>query len=114
MQALRLPLRIVFYREDGDWIAHCLEFDLAGDGPTKDAALASLSAAIRIQVDESLKSGNLDNLFMPAEGKYFRMFATGNDAAALELAMDALPFDAQRTEFREYSEAESQELATAK
>lgn len=113
MQALRLPLRIVFYREDGDWIAHCLEFDLAGDGPTKDGALASLSAAIRIQVEESLKTGNLDNLFMPAEGKYFRMFATGKDTTALDLTMGSVPFNAERTEYREYSKSMSEELATA-
>ena len=33
---LRVPLRVVFYREDEVWIAHCLEFDLAGDGMTRE------------------------------------------------------------------------------
>ena len=36
---LRMPLRVVFYREEEVWIAHCLEFDLAGDGATREEAL---------------------------------------------------------------------------
>ena len=40
-KALRVPVRVVFYREDGEWVAHCLEFDLIGDGTTKQEALAA-------------------------------------------------------------------------
>ncbi len=60
-------LHIVFYKEDDAWIAHCLEFDLAGDGKTKEDAVSSLNESIAIQVDETLRSGNLDNLFFPAD-----------------------------------------------
>ena len=68
-------MRTVFYKEGGAWIAHCLEFDLIGDGPTKRKALKSLSQAIAIQLEESVKHNNPANLFTPADGEFFRRFA---------------------------------------
>jgi hypothetical protein len=80
-KTLRTPLRVVFYREGDSWIAHCLEFDLMGDGATQGDALESLSVAIVLQVDASLEFNNLANLFSPADGKYFEMFAEGSDVS---------------------------------
>lgn len=80
---LRIPLRVVFYREGGDWIAHCLEFDLLGDGSTIEKALKCLDDAIVTQIDVSLKHDNVANLFSPADGKFLRMFSAGKDIAAL-------------------------------
>lgn len=76
---LRVPLRVVFYREGAAWIAHCLEFDLIGDGATRNDALEALSDAIVLQVEASLRHDNRANLFSPAEGKYFEMFAEGQE-----------------------------------
>jgi hypothetical protein len=88
---LRSPLHIVFYQEDGEWIAHCLEFDLVGVGDTKDQAMELLFGAIATQICESLRTGNLKNLFTPADGEYFRMFAAGEDVAAGEVRVTVLP-----------------------
>lgn len=89
MRSFRIPLHIVFYAdEDGDWIAHCLEFDLCGDGKSKETAAAALGEAIRIQVAQSIASDNLDNLFSPADGEYFRMFAAGRDIAVADLKIE--------------------------
>ncbi len=76
---LRTPVRVLFYRDGGNWIAHCLEFDLVGHGRTRNAALKLLSQAIAIQMEASLKHRNPRNLFTPADGKYFVMFAAGRD-----------------------------------
>jgi hypothetical protein len=83
-----------------------LEFDLAGDGPTKDAALESLSTAILIQMEQS--AANPANLFTPADGELFRMFAAGRDIAIAELQLDAAPVQVERTEYREYSDADNE------
>jgi len=77
----RVSLRIVFYREGKTWIAHCLEFDLSGDGKTKAKALQCLCNAVFIQVEATVKNNNPSNLFSPADGKYFEMFAVGADVA---------------------------------
>lgn len=85
MQRLRVPIRIVFYQEEGAWIAHCLEFDLVGDGATRESALGRLSQAIQIQLEATLDYGNPANLFHPADGKFFQMFAAVNDSIAVEV-----------------------------
>jgi hypothetical protein len=103
---LRVPLRIVFYREDGHVIAHCLEFDLVGDGETNTSALARLANAMALQIQASVESGNPANLFSPADGKFFRMFAEGSDIAQGELQISAASQTQvviEDIEYREYS-----------
>ncbi len=94
MNAYRIPLQIVLYKEDGDWIAHCLNFDIAGDGATIEESLKRLEIAVGIQVEEAFKHGNLDNLFSPAESKFWRMFAEGRDVVhgELQLSTEALMY----------------------
>ena len=87
METLRIPLRVVFYEEDGDWVAHCLEFDLVGVAPDKQAAMKLLSEAVCIQIAESQKSQNLKSLFRPADSEVFHKFAAGKDIAKGELAI---------------------------
>jgi hypothetical protein len=65
------PIRVVFYRDDGKRVAHCLEFNLMGDGGTKRAAIVALGDAIASQVGVSLAHDNPGNLFKPAEGNLF-------------------------------------------
>lgn len=108
MKNLRVPLRIVFYRESQDWIAHCLEFDLVGDGPSKDEAMKGLLEAVRLQVLASVEHDNPRNLFTPADGKFFEMFAAGKDVAVgeMHLKVDSIVIDDAQA--REYSESESE------
>ena len=61
-QTLRIPLRIVLYRDGEAWTAHCLEFDLMGDGPTTNEALSNLASAIVLQAKASLEHNNPANL----------------------------------------------------
>jgi predicted RNase H-like HicB family nuclease len=103
----RLPLRIVFYQQDGDWVAHCLEFDLMGDGETKEDALEQLAEAIVLQIEATAKLRNPANLISPADGKFFAMFAAGKDIVRAELQLK-LPapridnFEIEDCEYREY------------
>ena len=89
MNGLRIPLRVVFYEEDGEWVAHCLEFDLVGVGENKEEAIKLLSEAIFVQLQATVKSKNLKNLFRPADSEYFQKFAAGADTveANLEVVM---------------------------
>jgi hypothetical protein len=87
MKPLRISLRIVFYKEEGQWIAHCLEFDLCGNGPTKRDASASLCEAMAIQIKQTVEHNNTKNLFVPADGEFFQMFAAGENIARADLSM---------------------------
>lgn len=110
MQSLRVPVRVVFYREEGSWIAHCLEFDLLGDGETQEQALGKLSGSIQIQVEATVDYGNPANLFSPADGKYFRMFAAGEDLTAPDMSLGFKPLDQitiDQVQFRQFVEPEA-------
>jgi predicted RNase H-like HicB family nuclease len=108
---MRVPLRVVFYREGEAWIAHCLEFDLAGDGATKEEALDALSEAVAIQAQASLEYQNPSNLFTPAAGEIFQKYAEGVDVAegVLLLSVQRLRSSSpiiEDVEAREYKDSE--------
>jgi predicted RNase H-like HicB family nuclease len=113
---LRVPLRVVFYREGESWIAHCLEFDLVGDGATKEDALDALSDAIGLQLQASLEHENLANLFAPADGELFRKYAAGIGIAKGDLTVNinrlrqSAPI-IEDVEVREYEESQDLVLA---
>ena len=101
---LRIPLRVVFYRdEDGDWIAHCLEFDLCGHGDSHESALDMLADAISIQVVESIEANNPDNLFNPADKLFFTMFAAGSDCVAGQIEIHAEKVEFPNVSAREFA-----------
>lgn len=103
---LSLTIRAVLYREDGCWIAHCLEFDLIGHGDTRESALQMLTQAIEIQVEQTIEHENLDNLFAPADGKFFAMFAAGKDVQVGDLNVQPVVSPiVERMDTREYSRA---------
>jgi predicted RNase H-like HicB family nuclease len=109
MKTFRVPLRVVFYMEDGNWIAHCLEFDLCGDGPTKEEAVRALVESITLQVDESLRHNNPRNLFSPASSEIQEKFFAGKHTAKAELKVQVAiePVEHlifEEPEYREYSE----------
>jgi hypothetical protein len=109
MQTHRVPLRVIFYRDEDEWVAHCLEFDLVGSGETRQAALDCLNAAILTQLEFSVAQNNPLNLFSPAGGEYLEMFAAGKDIAEGVLRIDfdsrrCGPIVIEKTDFREYSD----------
>jgi hypothetical protein len=102
----RISLRVVFYKRGRLWIAHCLEFDLCGDGSTRQAALASLSTAIGLQIEHSMAHDNWNNLFTPAPSEIQAMFFSGKptDQAEMQLKIeqtDNVAFEEQQ--YREFS-----------
>lgn len=104
MSKVRIPLRVVFYKEDGDWIAHCLEFDLLGDGATQETALDMLSEAIGLQINFAIEHDSLKSIFTPAESKYPLMFAEGKNVATAELHLEIEGVEAGLSEAREYQD----------
>lgn len=113
-KTFRVPLRVIFYKESGSWIAHCLEFDLIGDGESKGNALERLGEAIALQVEASVDHGNYANLFTPADGNFFEMYAAGRDVISGTLEITAIVERMKSTsnviegvETREYEDCET-------
>lgn len=102
---IKVPIHIVFYKEQGSVIAHCLQFDLVGDGATKEEALECLKEAIITQV-EAIQEGETlaDSLFFPADPKLFEMFSRGTDTGRgivelVKINSDELEFDSLSREY---------------
>ena len=110
MKPLRISLRILFYKEEKHWIAHCLEFDLVGHGKTQKNAWEMLLKAIAIQFAASIQHKNPENLFSPADGKFFAMFAAGKDIALGTMEFEPLHNGitmGEEIQTREYSDSDS-------
>ena len=107
MKTFRIPLRVVFYKEAESWIAHCLEFDLCGDGLTKEDAAKSLDQSIRLQIEASVKNNNPRNLFSPAASEIQERFFAGKHTAEGELRITLDSTDHvifEPPDYREYSD----------
>ena len=76
MECSKIPLhvRVLGYREDGDWVALALEMGLRGYGKTFEEALKELEEFIEMQVSFALYKEDFDYLDHPAEKKYFKMY----------------------------------------
>jgi len=114
----RMPIRVVFYRDESDrsvWVAHCLEFDLMGHGPSQRDALVLLNDAIALQVKHTIQSGNIENLFSPAPAEYQLMYARGRNVAKgrleVKIAVHDEDFEIGKMDAREYDEESDRELA---
>lgn len=112
----RLGLRVVFYREDDEVVAHCLECDLVGTGSSRAAALRCLEDAISTQVEFAVEQNSLEVLFRQAPPEVMARYAIGKDLAECSLSIP-VPAD-DRWEFtgegfRESDESETPELLIA-
>ena len=70
-----LHMRVLGYKEDGEWCALCLEMDLRGYGHTFDEAVEDLHNAVVSQFTFAMQVNNPDLLAFRAEQKYHDIFA---------------------------------------
>jgi predicted RNase H-like HicB family nuclease len=68
-----LTVHVIFYSEEGHYVAHCLEFDLVAQGESIEDSYKNLLDAIELQAEYALETGNLENLIQPAPPEYWRM-----------------------------------------
>lgn len=50
-------IHYTLYREDNDYVAQCLEFDVSSFGATEQEALCNLREAIELYLEDSPDSG---------------------------------------------------------
>ena len=61
-----MTLRVLGYREDGEWAAHCLETDLVGHGKNFEVALKDLMELTEMQVSFARQNNRPSLLDHPA------------------------------------------------
>ena len=73
--AMELAVNVLGVREDGAWCAIALEMSLRGYGETFREAVDELTKAMEAQISFAVQHDNLDQIFVPAEPHYFRLYA---------------------------------------
>ena len=72
---LALTINVLGVREDDAWCAIALEMSLRGYGDTFESALDELEEAIDAQISFAVQHGNIDQVFIPVEPHYFKLYA---------------------------------------
>lgn len=79
MERMRIELRGVVYPEDGWWIAHCLELDIAAEGETPTEAVGSLVSLCDYQIRTALENGDLKSIFRSAPPEIWTLYIRADD-----------------------------------
>lgn len=94
-EILEREIRILGIVEDEDeaWCAIELELGLRGYGETFEDAVENLFRAIRAQVWFNAANGTPDaeNIFFPAEDRYFELFEGAGNRSRRELKRSSVP-----------------------
>lgn len=85
-----LRLSVLLCKEDGNWLAHCLELDLVEAGATLEAARDALIDVIRAHVLYAFENDNLAHLFHSAPAEAWRSFFAAKrlDSIDIDLSVD--------------------------
>ena len=74
-EVLEPAINVLGVCENGAWCAIALEMSLRGYGRTFEAALDELRGAIEAQVSFAVQQDSFDQIFIPAEPHYFKLYA---------------------------------------
>ena len=77
MRQIIVPLNVLGYREEGEWVALALEMDLRGYGESFKEALDDLADLVLMQISFARFKGEPDLIWRPAEAIWFERFAEG-------------------------------------
>ena len=69
-----LQLDVLLCPDEGGWLAHCLQLDLAEWGETLEAAQGNLLDVVRAHVESAVENENLEHLFHPAPREVWKAF----------------------------------------
>jgi hypothetical protein len=70
----QFELRIVAYREEGVWLAHCLELDIVTEGKSSKKAVRDLINLCVLQIKVAIEENDLPAIIRPAPSEIWTMF----------------------------------------
>ena len=69
-----MELRVITYREEGVWLAHCLELDIVAEGKTAKKAFADLVDLCLLQITTAVEENDLRSIIRPAPAEFWTLF----------------------------------------
>lgn len=85
-----LIYRVLIYREDDFYIAHCLETDLVAEGGSATEAIENLVDISNVQIEAAVSEGDIKSLFSLAPPELWQMYAISADASSAD-AISRMP-----------------------
>ena len=69
-------LTVLLYREEEDYVAHCLEFDIVNNATTEsfETAYTELYDLVISYINYAYENDNTDHLYNPAPAEYWNRF----------------------------------------
>jgi predicted RNase H-like HicB family nuclease len=80
-------LDVLLYREDGEWVAHCLQLDLVEAGATPEEAEESLVGVIQHHIQWALEDDDMEHLFHAAPPEVWRKFFSAEPQGFREIPL---------------------------
>jgi hypothetical protein len=83
-----MQLHVVFYQEEGDWYAHCLEFDLVEAGTDIPTAKGNIIDVIRAHILWAAQNDNMEHLYRSAPIEYWKRLRQGQPLGTERIRID--------------------------
>lgn len=71
---ISFTVNVLTKKEDGMYVAHCLELDIVAVGSTLDEAQKEIVSTVCAQIDYAFSNDNLQNLYHPAPPEAWQEF----------------------------------------
>ncbi len=73
-EANSVTFNVFLKKEDGLFVAHCLELDIVATAKNEKEAVRDVADLIMAQVDYAFRNDNLDHLYRPAPKEVWKEF----------------------------------------
>src|SRR2546429_3111573 len=74
-------IRVLLYKDSGDWVAHALEMDLVDYGDSVRAALKELNELVSCQISFAHQKRDDSLIYFPADKELFERWEAAHTAA---------------------------------
>ena len=82
-------IRVLLYKDSGEWVAHALEMDLVAYGDSVQAALKELNELVSCQISFAHQKRDDSLIYFPADKALFERWEVAHASA---LKRDILPY----------------------
>lgn len=82
-----MTFNILAKKEEGIWVAHCLELDIVATAKTIATLKREIVDLIITQIDFAFNNDNLDNLYHPAPAEVWKEFYACKESVEKKIKM---------------------------
>jgi hypothetical protein len=96
---------IFIYPQDGQWIAHCIQLDIAVSDADRPQAVDECVATCAEHLAFAIDNGRMDTAFKMAPAEILRQFLRGRKVGTITVPLPTTEDHVRRVDFQEVSAA---------